>query len=117
MQTIEQRRKSDRKRRERWRQKKIAQGCKQVQLMLTPEAQAILAQEKFRTGEPIVRIIHRAILELELNLPVNPVKNNKTRPIVSEMKKNQNNNSEKTKSRSKSTDPKKSGQQDQLKLF
>ena len=70
MQTIEQRRKTDRKRRERWRKRKLAQGCKQIQVMLTPEAQAILANEKFRTGEPYVQIIHRAIFELDKSFPV-----------------------------------------------
>jgi hypothetical protein len=47
MLTIEQRRKTDRKRRERWRKRKLAQGCKQIQLMMTPEAQAILEHESF----------------------------------------------------------------------
>jgi hypothetical protein len=117
MQTIEQRRKTDRKRRERWRQRKIAQGCKQIQLMLTPEAQAILAQEKSRTGEPFVRIIHRAILDLDNDLPVTSAKKNKTQPNRSKKKKTQTNNPGKAKPRSKIADPKKSGQQDQLKLF
>ena len=116
MQTIEQRRKTDRKRRERWRKRKLAQGCKQIQVMLTPEAQAILANEKFRTGEPYVQIIHRAILELDKGLPVTSTID-KTQPIISEMKKVQTNDSGKTKPRSKITDPKKASQQDQLKLF
>jgi hypothetical protein len=116
MLTIEQRRKKDRKRRERWRKNKLAQGCKQIQVMLTPEAQAILVHEKFRTGEPYVQIIHRAILELDKGLPVTSTIN-KTQPIISEIKKAQTNDSGKTKSRSKITDSKKAGQQDQLKLF
>ena len=116
MQTIEQRRKTDRKRRERWRKRKLEQGCKQIQVMLTPEAQAILAHEKFRTGEPYVQIIHRAILELDKGLPITSTIN-KTQPIISEMKKAQISDSGKTKPRSKITDPKKASQQDQLKLF
>ena len=116
MQTIEQRRKTDRKRRERWRKRKLEQGCKQIQVMLTPEAQAILANEKFRTGEPYVQIIHRAILELDKGFSVTS-SINKTQPIISEMKKVQTNDSGKTKPRSKITDSKKAGQQDQLKLF
>ena len=52
MVTIEQRRKTDRKRRERWRKRKLEQGCKQIQLMLEPEAQEILMNEKCRTGDP-----------------------------------------------------------------
>ena len=85
--------------------------------MLTPEAQAILAQEKSRTGEPFVRIIHRAILDLDQDLPVTSAKKNKTQPIISEMNKTQTNKPEKAKPRSKITEQKKSGQQDQLKLF
>ena len=73
--TIEQRRKTDRKRRERWRKNKLAQGCKQIQLMLAPEAQAILKHEKSRTGEPYVQIIHRAIIELDKDLPITSFKN------------------------------------------
>jgi hypothetical protein len=116
MQTIEQRRKTDRKRRERWRKRKLAQGCKQIQVMLTPEAQAILANEKFRTGEPYVQIIHRAIFELDKGPPVTSTIK-KTQPIIPEMKKAQTNDSGKTKPHTKITDSKKAGQQDQLKLF
>jgi hypothetical protein len=116
MLTIEQRRKTDRKRRERWRKRKLAQGCKQIQVMLTPEAQAILAHEKSRTGDSYVQIIHRAILELEKELPVTSTIN-KTQPIISEMKRAQTNDPGKTKARSKITDSKKASQQDQLKLF
>ena len=64
MVTIEQRRKTDRERLKRWRKNKLAAGNKQIQLMLTPEAQAVLKQEKERTGEPFVSIIHRAIIGL-----------------------------------------------------
>jgi hypothetical protein len=79
MLTIEQRRNTDRNRRERWRKRKLAQGCKQIQLMLAPEAQAILMNEKFRTGEPYVQIIHRAILELDKGIPITSSKD-KTQP-------------------------------------
>jgi hypothetical protein len=114
--TIEQRRKTDRKRRERWRKRKLAQGCKQIQLMLMPEAQAILEHEKSRTGEPYVQIIHRAILELDRGLPITSSKN-KTQPIISETNKALTGNSGKTKPRSRISDKKKASQQDQLKLF
>jgi len=62
--TIEQRRKADRKRLKRWRKKKLADGNKQIQLMLTPEAQKILVQEKERSGEPYVHIINQAIIHI-----------------------------------------------------
>ena len=116
MLTIEQRRKTDRKRRERWRKRKLAQGCKQIQLMLAPEAQAILEHEKSRTGEPYVQIIHRAIIELDKGLPIPSSKNN-AQSIISETNKAQTSNSGKTKPRSRISDKKKASQQDQLKLF
>ena len=116
MLTIEQRRQTDRKRRERWRKRKLEQGCKQIQLMLTPEAQTILEHEKSRTGEPYVQIIHRAILGLDMGLPI-PSSKNKAQPIISEMRKVQTNDSGKTTSRTKISEQKKAGQQDQLKLF
>jgi len=116
MLTIEQRRKTDRKRRERWRKRKLAQGCKQIQLMLTPEAQAILEHEKSRTGEPYVQIIHRAIIELDKGLSIPSSKNN-AQPITSETNKAQTSNSGKTRPRSRISDKKKASQQDQLKLF
>jgi hypothetical protein len=116
MLTIEQRRKTDRKRRERWRKRKLAQGCKQIQLMLTPEAQTILEHEKSRTGEPYVQIIHRAILGLDKGLPVTSSKN-KTQPIISETNKAQTSDAGKTKPRPEISDKKKKRQQDQLKLF
>ena len=56
MKTIEQRRKTDRARRERWRKRKLLEGCKQIQFMITPEAQKVLKREKERTGEPFVQI-------------------------------------------------------------
>ena len=65
LKTIEQRRKTDRERQKRWRENKLAAGNKPIQLMLTPEAQDILKQEKRRTGEPFVSIINRAIIGLK----------------------------------------------------
>jgi len=69
MPIIEKRRKTDRERQKRWRKKKLAQGNKQIQLMLTPEAQEVLAREKDRTGEPYVQIINRAIINIEEYIP------------------------------------------------
>jgi len=69
LKTIEQRRKTDRERQKRWRMNKLAAGNKPIQLMLTPEAQEILTQEKKRTGEPFVSIIHRAVIGLKGELP------------------------------------------------
>lgn len=116
MLTIEQRRKTDRKRRERWRKRKLAQGCKQIQLMLAPEAQAILEREKSRTNEPYVQIIHRAILELDKGLPTQSIKN-KAQPIISETNRARISDSGRTRTRSKISEKKKAGQQGQLKLF
>jgi hypothetical protein len=64
MVTINQRRKTDRDRLKRWRRKKLEGGNKQIQIMLTPEAQKVLENEKKRTGEPYVQIINRAIIDL-----------------------------------------------------
>jgi hypothetical protein len=64
MATIEQRRKTDRERFKRWRKKKLAEGNRQIQLMITPEAQKALKDEKARTGEPYVQIINRAIINV-----------------------------------------------------
>ena len=114
--TIEQRRNTDRNRRERWRKRKLAQGCKQIQLMLAPEAQAILEHEKCQTGEPYVQIIHRAILELDKGIPIATSKN-KAQPMISKTNEGQNSDSSQTKPRSKSPDTKKASQQGQLKLF
>jgi len=120
MLTIEQRRKADRKRRERWRKRKLAQGCKQIQIMLTPEAQAILEHEKSLTNEPYVQIIQRAILELDKGFPITS-SINKPQPKISEMSRAQIRDSGKTEPRprisDKKSDKKKAGQQDQLKLF
>jgi len=116
MLTIEQRRKTDRKRRERWRKRKLAQGCKQIQVMLTPEAQAILEHEKSRTGEPYVQIVHRAIIELDKGLPITASKN-KAQSMIPETTKTKTSGTGKTKTRSIISDKKKESQQDQLKLF
>lgn len=70
LKTIEDRRKTDRERLKRWRKNKLAKGNKQIQLMLTPEAQEVLKAEKARTGEPYVRIINRAIVGLKESLHI-----------------------------------------------
>ena len=116
MLTIEQRRETDRKRRERWRKKKLAQGCKQIQLMLTPEAQTILEHEKSRTGEPYVKIIHRAISGLDKGLSVT-FSEKRELSENSETNNTQTGDSGKTKARSKASGKNKASQQDQLKLF
>ena len=69
LKTIEQRRKTDRERLKRWRNNELAKGNKQIQLMLTPEDQAVLEDEKSRTGEPYVRIINHAIVALKESMP------------------------------------------------
>ena len=69
LKTIDDRRKTDRKRLKRWRKKKLAEGNKQIQLMLIPEAQEILKDIKARTGEPYVQIINRAIISIEEGHP------------------------------------------------
>ena len=112
MVTIEQRRKTDRERRERWRKKKLAEGNKQIQLMITPEAQKVLKREKERTGEPFVQIINRGIINLAKSLPsvtvktetrpktnIHPSTSGKTklRPRISEKIKPQHSVSDKTK--------------------
>jgi hypothetical protein len=65
MVTIKQRRKTDRDRLKRWRRKKLEGGHKQIQIMLTPEAQRVLERVKKQTGEPFVQIINRAIMSVE----------------------------------------------------
>ena len=96
MVTIEQRRKTDRERRERWRKKKLAEGNKQIQLMITPEAQKVLKREKERTGEPFVQIINRGIINLEKSLPSVTGKT-KIRPSISQKAKTRPSTSGKTK--------------------
>lgn len=80
MKALEQRRKADRERLKRWRKRKLADGNKPIQLMLTPEAQKILIREKERTGEPYVRIIHRAIAHLEQSRSSRSDTNNRQAP-------------------------------------
>ena len=77
MATIEQRRKTDRERRERWRKRKLSAGNKQIQIMITPEAQKVLNLEKERSGEPFVQIINRAIMNIG---EVHPSISEKTAP-------------------------------------
>ena len=86
MATIEERRKTDRERVKRWRKKKLAEGNKQIQIMLTPEAQAVLQQEKAKTGEPFVQIINRAIIGIAQRVPEAPAEQNAARPLTSEIK-------------------------------
>ena len=69
MPILAKRRQTDRERQKRWRRKKLAEGHKSIQLMLSPQAQEVLAREKKRTGEPYVRIINRAILNIEEQVP------------------------------------------------
>ena len=112
MVTIEQRRKTDRERRERWRKRKIAEGNKQIQLMITPEAQKVLKREKERTGEPFVQIINRGIIIL-------PSIAGKTKipQSISEKNKAQSTTSVKAKIRPKTSDKTKPGSLKQLNLF
>jgi hypothetical protein len=42
----------------------LSAGNKQIQIMITPEAQKILKLEKERSGEPFVQIINRAIMNI-----------------------------------------------------
>jgi hypothetical protein len=65
MATIQQRRKTDRERQKRWRKRKLAEGQKQILVMLRPEAQNVLKREKELTGEPYVQIINRLIMNLD----------------------------------------------------
>ena len=94
--TIEQRRKTDRERRERWRKRKLAEGYKQIQLMITPEAQKTLRREKERTGEPFVQLINRGIINLEKGLPSITGKT-EIRPSISQKAKTRPSTSGKTK--------------------
>jgi hypothetical protein len=86
--TIEQRRKTDRERRERWRKRKLSEGNKQIQIMITGEAQKVLKLEKERSGEPFVQIINRAIMNI-----------GKAHPCISEKTATRSSISEKTASR------------------
>jgi hypothetical protein len=111
MKTIEQRRKTDRERRERWRKRKLLKGCKQIQFMITPEAQKVLKREKERTGEPFVQIINRGIINLEKSLPRITAKT-EIRPSILEKTKARSTTSVKAKPRSS-----KAGLEKQLNLF
>ena len=64
MATIEQKRKVDRERQKRWRKRKLTEGNKQTLVMLSLAAQEVLKHEKERAGEPFVRIINRAIINI-----------------------------------------------------
>ena len=79
LKTIEQRRKADRERLKLWRKKKLGEGNKHVHLMLTPEAQEVLKDEKARTGEPYVRLINQAIISLKDKIPKVPMDKRKER--------------------------------------
>jgi hypothetical protein len=126
MMTIEQRRKNDRERRERWRKRKLAEGCKQVQLMITPEAQKVLKREKGRTGEPFVQIINRGVINLEKSLPSvtgktearpNILEKTKARPTTSVKAKPQSSTSKKIKPQQSVSDKTKAHPSEQLNLF
>ena len=69
MADIDNRRKSDSERQKRWRKRKLSEGNKQTLIMLTPEAQKVLKQEKARTGDTYVQIINRAIINIEESPP------------------------------------------------
>jgi len=63
--TLQERRKSDRKRSNRYRKNKQAEGGRLIQVMLSPEVNEILVWEQNRTGESLVSIVNRAIAELK----------------------------------------------------
>jgi hypothetical protein len=104
--TIEQRRKTDRERRERWRKRKLSEGNKQIQVMITPEAQKVLKLEKDRSGEPFVQIINRAIMNI-----------GKTHPSISEKTAPPSGKSAKTKERARTSDKTTAHSPEQLSLF
>jgi hypothetical protein len=71
--TLQERRKSDRKRSIRYRKKKQTEGGRLIQVMLSPVANEILEREKKMTGESLVSIVNRAIVglkEISLEVPV-----------------------------------------------
>lgn len=73
MATLQERRKSDRKRSIRYRKKKQTEGGRLIQVMLSPVANEILEREKKMTGESLVSIVNRAIVglkEISLEVPV-----------------------------------------------
>ncbi|HKJ30423.1 MAG TPA: hypothetical protein VKA34_01290 [Balneolales bacterium] len=75
MATLHERRISDRKRSNRYRGKKKAEGGRLIQVMLSPAVNEILVWEQNRTGESLVSIVNRAIAglkETSLEVPVEP---------------------------------------------
>jgi hypothetical protein len=71
--TLQERRKSDRKRSSRYRGKKQTEGGRLIQVMLSPAASEILEQEQKCTGESLVSIVNHAILglkDISLEVPV-----------------------------------------------
>ena len=61
MAKLSDRRKADRERQKRWRNKKLADGNRSIQVMLRPEAQRSLEHWKEQTGLTYVEIINRAV--------------------------------------------------------
>jgi len=94
--TLHERRKSDRKRSNRYRKKQQAVGGRLIQVMLSPAVNEILVREQNRTGESLVSIVNRAIAglkETSLEVPVEPQpeKDLEQKPIhdlIREMDKN-----------------------------
>ena len=126
MATIEQRRKTDRERRERWRKRKLSEGNKQIQIMITPEAQKVLNLEKKRSGEPFVQIINRAIMNIgEIHPGISektapgPNISEKTAPgpNIPEKTAPSSGKSAKAKKRAGTSDKKKAQSPEQLSLF
>lgn len=64
MATLQQRRKTDRDRQQRWRDRQRDQGKKQISAMLSLKAQIILNREKRRTHASTSDVIEKAILRL-----------------------------------------------------
>ena len=60
MATLRERRKVDRERQKRWRERRLAEGNKQLLVMLDLNAQIALKRVKRRTGETNAEIINRA---------------------------------------------------------
>jgi len=71
--TLQERRKSDRKRSNRYREKRRTEGGRLIQVMLSSAASEILEQEQKCTGESLVSIVNRAIeglKDISLEVPV-----------------------------------------------
>ena len=64
MATLNQRRKTDRERQQRWRERQIKNGKKQISAMISLKAQIILNREKRRTNGTTSEVIEKAILNL-----------------------------------------------------